>query len=74
MRTEILKTQQAILGLYQVQRQALAGKSESELRDLQHECGELMHHQQFSTRTAAEINFAASEMVLLDRAEASKTK
>jgi hypothetical protein len=67
MNVEIARTQRQILDLYEKQRSYLAGKPRQYVEDLKHQAMDLIHHEDFSVRTAAEINRTACVMVLESR-------
>jgi len=64
MHSEIAITQGRILELFHAQRAYLAGKPLTVLEELLHRAEELMRSEDFSVRTAAEINYAACVFVL----------
>jgi hypothetical protein len=74
MPAEIDLVAHRIIVLYEQQRGYLANKPDAVLEDLRHRCEEATLHGDFSVRTAAEINFAACEMLLAARGHASKRK
>ena len=54
---DMFRRQQGILEMY----------SSEQLRDISHRAGELKLHGDFSMRVAAEVNFAAAELILEKR-------
>ena len=67
MHAAIQSTSQAVLDFYRSQRAWLGQCSTAELVDLQHECDGLRFDQDFSVRTAAEINRTACLLILEER-------
>jgi excinuclease UvrABC nuclease subunit len=67
MNSEIEIVAAQVRNIYRQQRSYLAGKPDHVVNDLHHRCQEAAHDENFSTRTAAEINRAACLMELETR-------
>jgi hypothetical protein len=61
-----------VVQLYEQQRGYLVDKPTPVIAELQHRCEEARSNENYSVRVAAEVNFAACEMLLTARGHASQ--